>query len=80
MSQNRCGARQAGALGTSQQALDGILGFGQSNSSIISQLALAKKVKKTFSHCLSGSKGGIFAIGEVIEPKVYDTTPIMPNE
>ncbi|KAL4557398.1 hypothetical protein LXL04_035574 [Taraxacum kok-saghyz] len=75
-----CGARQFGGLGTSQQAVDGILGFGQSNSSIISQLSLANKFKKTFSHCLAGSKGGgIFAIGEVVHPKV-NTTPILPNE
>ncbi|KAL7582726.1 aspartic proteinase 36 [Lactuca sativa] len=75
-----CGARHFGGLGLSQQALDGILGFGQANSSIISQLALAKKVKKTFSHCLASSKGGgIFAIGEVVYPKVK-TTPILPNE
>lgn len=75
-----CGARQSGGLGTSQQALDGILGFGQANSSIISQLSMAKKVKKTFSHCLASSKGGgIFAIGEVVHPKV-NTTPILPNE
>ncbi|XP_071711739.1 aspartic proteinase 36-like isoform X2 [Rutidosis leptorrhynchoides] len=74
-----CGTRQGKGLGSSQQALDGILGLGQSNSSIISQLAMAKKVKKTFSHCLSGSKGGIFAIGEVVHPKV-NTTPIMPND
>ncbi|KVI07478.1 Aspartic peptidase [Cynara cardunculus var. scolymus] len=66
--------------GSTQQALDGILGLGQANSSIISQLAMAKKVKKTFSHCLSGSTGGgIFAIGEVVEPKV-NTTPIIPKE
>ncbi|GJY29595.1 aspartic proteinase-like protein 2 [Tanacetum coccineum] len=73
-----CGSQQLMQLGSTQQALDGVLGFGQSNSSIISQLALAKKVKKTFSHCLSGYKGGIYAIGEVVEPKVQ-TTPIMPN-
>ncbi|KAD4584050.1 hypothetical protein E3N88_21651 [Mikania micrantha] len=73
-----CGARQSGGLGKSQQALDGILGFGESNSSLISQLASSKKVKKMFSHCLSGSKGGIFAIGEVVHPKV-NSTPILPN-
>lgn len=71
-----CGSR---LLDAAEQALDGILGFGPSNSSIISQLASAKKVKKTFSHCLSGYKGGIYAIGEVVEPKVQ-TTPIMPND
>ncbi|KAK9075136.1 hypothetical protein SSX86_003456 [Deinandra increscens subsp. villosa] len=73
-----CGARQSGGLGESQQALDGILGFGESNSSLISQLAASKKVKKMFSHCLSSSKGGIFAIGEVVDPEV-NSTPYLPN-
>ena len=64
-------------MGSSQAALDGILGFGQANSSLLSQLASAKKVKKIFSHCLDGSKGGgIFAIGEVVQPKVK-TTPMI---
>ncbi|KAI3725330.1 hypothetical protein L1987_65116 [Smallanthus sonchifolius] len=52
---------------------------GQSNTSLLSQLASAKKVKKTFSHCLDGKKGGgIFAIGEVVEPKIK-TTPILDD-
>ncbi|KAK7854348.1 aspartic proteinase-like protein 2 [Quercus suber] len=41
-----CGAKQSGELGTSSEALDGILGFGQANSSMLSQLASAGKVKK----------------------------------
>ncbi|XP_024991932.1 aspartic proteinase-like protein 2 isoform X2 [Cynara cardunculus var. scolymus] len=74
-----CGSQQSGELGSSQQALDGILGFGQANSSVLSQLASAKKVKKIFSHCLDGSQGGgIFAIGEVVQPKVQ-TTPMIPE-
>ncbi|KAK1437795.1 hypothetical protein QVD17_03593 [Tagetes erecta] len=75
----RCGAKQSGDLDSSDQALDGILGFGQSNTSLLSQLASAKKVKKMFSHCLDGKKGGgIFAIGEVVEPKIK-TTPILDD-
>ncbi|KAK1414892.1 hypothetical protein QVD17_30654 [Tagetes erecta] len=74
-----CGSQQSGGLGSSQQALDGILGFGQANSSMLSQLASANKVKKIFSHCLDGSQGGgIFAIGEVVQPKVQ-TTPMIPE-
>ncbi|KAI3776335.1 hypothetical protein L1987_46111 [Smallanthus sonchifolius] len=74
-----CGAKQSGDLDSTEQALDGILGFGQSNTSLLSQLASAKKVKKTFSHCLDGKKGGgIFAIGEVVEPKIK-TTPILDD-
>ncbi|KAI8012909.1 Aspartic proteinase-like protein 2 [Camellia lanceoleosa] len=62
----RCGAKQSGQLGSSSQALDGILGFGQANSSMISQLASVGKVKKMFAHCLDGTNGGgIFAIGQL---------------
>ncbi|KAL6587699.1 hypothetical protein OROMI_000677 [Orobanche minor] len=53
-----CGARQSGDLGSStDEALDGILGFGKSNSSMISQLAATRKVKKIFAHCLDGRNG-----------------------
>lgn len=76
---NRCGAKQSGELGSSSEALDGILGFGQANSSILSQLASAGKVKKKFAHCLDGiNGGGIFAIGDIVQPKVK-TTPLVPN-
>ncbi|XVF56403.1 hypothetical protein PTKIN_Ptkin06aG0117900 [Pterospermum kingtungense] len=74
-----CGAKQSGELGTSSEALDGILGFGQANSSMISQLAAAGNVKRMFAHCLDNiSGGGIFAIGDIISPKV-NTTPMVPN-
>ncbi|KAL1298258.1 hypothetical protein HN51_042638 [Arachis hypogaea] len=75
-----CGNVQSGTLGSSSdEALDGIIGFGQANSSVLSQLAASGKVKKIFSHCLDNAKGGgIFAIGEVVEPKVK-TTPLVPR-
>ncbi|CAM0905032.1 unnamed protein product [Alopecurus aequalis] len=74
-----CGAQQGGDLGSTNQALDGIIGFGQSNTSMLSQLAAAGKVKKIFSHCLDTiTGGGIFAIGDVVQPKVK-TTPLVPN-
>lgn len=74
-----CGAQLGGDLGSSSLALDGILGFGQSNSSMLSQLAAAGKVKKIFAHCLDTVHGGgIFAIGDVVQPTVK-TTPLVPN-
>uniref|UniRef100_A0ACD5UWX2 Uncharacterized protein n=1 Tax=Avena sativa TaxID=4498 RepID=A0ACD5UWX2_AVESA len=74
-----CGAQQGGDLGSTSQALDGIVGFGESNTSMLSQLAAAGEVKKIFSHCLdTTSGGGIFAIGDVVQPKVK-TTPLIPN-
>ncbi|KAK9159713.1 hypothetical protein Syun_006054 [Stephania yunnanensis] len=73
-----CGISPSGNLvkiGTS-----GILGFGQSSKSMISQLASAKLVRKVFAHCLdSKNGGGIFAIGDVAQPRVK-TTPLLPNQ
>ncbi|GKU87598.1 hypothetical protein SLEP1_g1971 [Rubroshorea leprosula] len=75
-----CGARQSGNLDSSnEEALDGILGFGKANSSVISQLAASGKMKKMFAHCLDGvNGGGIFAIGYVVQPKV-NMTSLIPN-
>ncbi|XP_052206574.1 aspartic proteinase 36 [Diospyros lotus] len=75
-----CGARQSEDLGSSEEALDGILGFGKSNSSMISQLASSGRVRKMFAHCLDGvNGGGIFVIGHVVQPKV-NTTPLIPYQ
>uniref|UniRef100_A0A7N0TSB4 Peptidase A1 domain-containing protein n=1 Tax=Kalanchoe fedtschenkoi TaxID=63787 RepID=A0A7N0TSB4_KALFE len=75
-----CGARQSGDLTSSDEALDGILGFGNSNSSAISQLAASGVVKNMFAHCLDGvNGGGIFAIGHVVQPQV-NTTSIVSNQ
>lgn len=75
-----CGAKQSGQLSSDDAALDGIFGFGQANSSVISQLAASGKVKKMFSHCLDNVKGGgIFAIGQLVEPKL-NTTPLISNQ
>ncbi|KAG6607130.1 Aspartic proteinase-like protein 2 [Cucurbita argyrosperma subsp. argyrosperma] len=75
-----CGAQQSGQLGATSAAVDGILGFGQSNSSMISQLASLGKVRRIFAHCLDNIKGGgIFAIGEVVQPKVH-TTPLVQQQ
>lgn len=47
---------------------------------MISQLAASGKVKKIFAHCLDSIKGGgIFAIGDVVEPRVK-TTPVVPHQ
>ncbi|XP_060212458.1 aspartic proteinase 36-like [Lycium barbarum] len=74
-----CSSKQSGELGASGQAVDGILGFGQASSSVISQLAATGKVKKIFAHCLDGKNGGgIFTIGPVVHPKV-NSTPLVPD-
>lgn len=76
----RCGGTQSVELRSSDDALDGVLGFGKSNSSMLSQLASSGKVKKMFAHCLDGvNGGGIFAIGNVVKPKVT-MTALVPNQ
>ncbi|CAA3025376.1 aspartic ase 2 isoform X1 [Olea europaea subsp. europaea] len=75
-----CGAGQSEDLGSSDDALDGVLGFGKTNSSMLSQLASSGRVRKMFAHCLDGvNGGGIFAIGHVVQPQV-NTTPLVPNQ
>ncbi|KAG0456538.1 hypothetical protein HPP92_024326 [Vanilla planifolia] len=74
-----CSSQQAGDLESPAEAVDGILGFGQSSSSMLSQLASAGKARKIFAHCLDTKMGGgIFAIGNVVQPKVK-TTPLIPD-
>ncbi|XP_014497396.1 aspartic proteinase-like protein 2 [Vigna radiata var. radiata] len=75
-----CGAKQSGTLSSgSEESLDGIIGLGQSNASVLSQLAAAGKVKRVFSHCLdSYNAGGVFAIGEVVQPK-FNKTSLVPK-
>jgi len=46
---------------------------------VLSQLAAAGKVKRVFSHCLdSYNGGGVFAIGEVVQPK-FNKTSLVPK-
>ena len=61
-------------------AVSGLLGFGQANVTLLAQLSAAGKVRNKFAHCLDNSKqgGGIWAIGEVVEPKIKYTTPMVP--
>ncbi|KAI3878170.1 hypothetical protein MKX03_029413 [Papaver bracteatum] len=74
-----CGMEQTGKLSLSAGALDGLIGFGASNTSILSQLASSRKTKKKFAHCLNGRNGGrIFVIGDVVQP-ILKTTPLVPN-
>ncbi|TYI16635.1 hypothetical protein ES332_A08G268300v1 [Gossypium tomentosum] len=72
-----CGSKRAGHTTTSSESVDGIIGFGQANSSMISQLAQNGVVKNKFAHCLDNvDGGGIFAIGEVVGPQMNKTKMI----
>lgn len=76
----RCGSKQSGGLSSSSGALDGIIGFGQGNTSLLTQLAASGKIKKMFGHCLDNIRGGgIFAVGEIVHPEVKPT-PLMANK
>ncbi|GAB4834982.1 hypothetical protein Ancab_033249 [Ancistrocladus abbreviatus] len=75
-----CSAGEFVSPDSSDEVLDGVIGFGKSNSSVISQLAALGQVRKMFAHCLDGvNGGGIFAIGQIVQPKV-NTTPLIPNQ
>ncbi|KAM3214290.1 hypothetical protein ACQJBY_066642 [Aegilops geniculata] len=60
---------------------DGILAFGQKQLSILSQLNSLGVSPKKFSHCLKSSKegGGIFLLGEIVEPRLVFTPLAGPN-
>ncbi|MCL7035324.1 hypothetical protein MKW94_006050 [Papaver nudicaule] len=73
-----CGINQTGNL-VSSRSFDGLFGFGASSSSMVSQLASSGKSKKKFAHCLdSKNGGGIFVIGDVVQPALQ-TTPLVSN-
>ncbi|KAL5216712.1 hypothetical protein ABZP36_008113, partial [Zizania latifolia] len=75
-----CGYQQGGSLNTSNNAVDGVIGFAKPNTTMLSQLAATGNTKKIFAHCLDTTKGGgIFVIGDVVEPKVK-TTPLVQKE
>ncbi|KAL5729367.1 hypothetical protein ACHQM5_002336 [Ranunculus cassubicifolius] len=79
-SANSCGTQQSGNLQDPSVALDGLIGFGQSKISMLSQIAATGAIKQKFAHCLDGvHRGGIFAIGNVVQPSVK-TTPMVPNK
>ncbi|KAE9608258.1 putative aspartic peptidase domain, xylanase inhibitor [Lupinus albus] len=76
-----CSNLRTEILASYERALDGILGLGKDNTSIISQLYSQGKAPRVFSHCLKGdtSGGGILTLGEVVEPNM-SYTPLIPNQ
>ncbi|KAJ7518974.1 hypothetical protein O6H91_20G017600 [Diphasiastrum complanatum] len=75
-----CSFNQSGQLSSSSQAVDGIMGFGQLDLSVPSQLAAQGKAPHKFAHCLNGeqSGGGILVIGDVVVADMQ-FTPLVPN-
>ncbi|WOL05007.1 aspartic proteinase-like protein 2 [Canna indica] len=76
-----CSNYQLGELTKPDRAVDGIFGFGQHESSIISQLSSTGVIPRVFSHCFkgSGNGGGILVLGEIIEPGIV-YTPLIPSQ
>ncbi|XP_052157465.1 aspartic proteinase 39-like [Oryza glaberrima] len=59
---------------SSSFTVDGVMGLGPSNTSLVYQLAKSQKWKKMFAHCLDGKRsGGIFVLGHIVGPKVRKT-------
>ena len=76
-----CGYSQTGNLLTAQNVVDGIMGFGQSKLSVISQLYMQGLIPRVFAHCLQGSEkgGGILVIGNVVDHG-FPFTPIISSQ
>ncbi|KAI9080180.1 hypothetical protein K1719_037858 [Acacia pycnantha] len=75
-----CSTELRGNLVANERRVDGILGFGQGKSSVISQLSSKGLVPKVFSHCLRGDEqgGGNLVLGEIVEPNIV-FTPLVPD-
>ena len=70
----------SGNFATNGSAVDGILGLGQGDLSVISQLSLKGLAPKVFSHCLRGDEvgGGTLVLGEILNPNIV-FSPLVTN-
>lgn len=78
---NRCSTYQSGDLTKTDRAIDGIIGFGQQDLSVMSQLSARGITPKVFSHCLKGegNGGGILVLGEILDPTIV-YSPLVPSQ
>ncbi|KAK2448875.1 aspartic proteinase [Trifolium repens] len=76
-----CSNQMSGYFTKSEQAVDGVFGFGHQDISVISQLSAQGVTPRVFSHCLRGdiTGGGTLVLGEVVEPGIV-YTPFVPSE
>ncbi|CAL1374170.1 unnamed protein product [Linum trigynum] len=65
---------RSGFLADVDLAVDGIFGFGKGDLSILSQLYYRGVTPQVFSHCLKGTGGGVFVLGEVSVPGMVYTS------
>ncbi|XP_028777171.1 aspartic proteinase-like protein 2 [Neltuma alba] len=76
-----CSTELTGNLATNNsRGVDGIIGFGRGDTSVISQLSSKRLVPKVFSHCLRGDDqgGGTLVLGEIVDPHIV-FTPLVPS-
>ncbi|XP_054812152.1 aspartic proteinase 36-like [Prosopis cineraria] len=75
-----CSKELTGNLVKNERGVDGIIGFGQGDISVVSQLSSKGLVPKVFSHCLRGDDqgGGTLVLGEIVEPNIV-FTPLIPS-
>jgi hypothetical protein len=75
-----CGDSRSGNLRSTQEAVDGLIGFGQSSISVLSQLAANGTTPNIFAHCLQGDSNAssTLVIGEITEPGIVYTS-MVPN-
>jgi hypothetical protein len=73
----RCGDSN---LTSTHDAVDGLIGFGQSSISVLSQLAANGTTPNIFAHCLQGDSNAssTLVIGEITEPGIVYTS-MVPN-
>ncbi|XP_045819597.1 aspartic proteinase 36-like [Trifolium pratense] len=71
-----CSNYRSGYLSESEKALDGIIGFGHQDISVISQLSAQGVTPRVFSHCLRGDigGGGTLVMGEIVEADIVYTS------
>jgi hypothetical protein len=75
-----CGDSRSGNLRSTDEAVDGLIGFGQSSISVLSQLAANGTTPNIFAHCLQGDSNAssTLVIGEITEPGIVYTS-MVPN-
>jgi hypothetical protein len=77
---SRCANVRTGNLATSEEATDGLIGFGANAVSVVSQLAANGTIPDIFAHCLQGETGtSSLVIGEITEPGITYTN-MVPNQ
>ncbi|CAK9858949.1 unnamed protein product [Sphagnum jensenii] len=75
-----CGNVRTGNLASSEEATDGLIGFGSNSVSVVSQLAATGTIPNSFAHCLQGETGtSSLVIGEITEPGITYTN-MVPNQ